>query len=69
MPSPPCARIDPGGSAVTLLSLPYVARACRKERFWRYLFDKDYKNPHFPGHFVKVTFKTNLTDKATDIFP
>eukprot|EP00965_Chrysotila_dentata_P250116 6209261-Pleurochrysis_carterae.AAC.3 len=41
----------------------------KNERFWRYLFDLSYGDPDFPTYKVRVTFKTKLTDKATDVYP
>eukprot|EP00965_Chrysotila_dentata_P179884 5939422-Pleurochrysis_carterae.AAC.1 len=40
-----------------------------KERFWRYKWEKTLASPRYPNHHVRVTFKTKLTDKATDQFP
>eukprot|EP00965_Chrysotila_dentata_P170177 5617417-Pleurochrysis_carterae.AAC.1 len=47
----------------------HVCKCALKERFWRYLWDKNFTSPRYPMHHVRVTYKTKLTDKATDKFP
>eukprot|EP00965_Chrysotila_dentata_P082662 2727783-Pleurochrysis_carterae.AAC.4 len=37
-----------------------------KERFWRYIYDPDFVDLTDQSNKVRVIFKTNLTDKATN---
>eukprot|EP00965_Chrysotila_dentata_P223984 6193911-Pleurochrysis_carterae.AAC.4 len=46
-------------------TIPYLWRS--NERYWRYKSDLDMTDPNNARNFVRVTFKTNLTDKATDL--
>eukprot|EP00965_Chrysotila_dentata_P107460 3550457-Pleurochrysis_carterae.AAC.2 len=39
---------------------------CRNERWWRYIYDPDMVDPKDPYNKVRVIYKTNLTDKATN---
>eukprot|EP00965_Chrysotila_dentata_P040251 1335930-Pleurochrysis_carterae.AAC.1 len=38
----------------------------RNERYWRYQWDLSFVDPNDTDNHVRVTFKTNLTDKATN---
>eukprot|EP00965_Chrysotila_dentata_P075362 2488642-Pleurochrysis_carterae.AAC.1 len=37
-----------------------------KERFWRYMWNPTMVDPNDQGNKVRVTYKTNLTDRATN---